>query len=431
MNKTLLVFLTISGLIPILPVNAADSSAATPNPANIRVVNCDEPVKSKKRGICANRLSAADFKSLAPGVSWFYNWHYKTDFVPPSDTNIEFLPMAWGNRNEDFSGLKSYLSSVSKKPSYVLALNEPNLKGQAFINPEATASAYRKIKEVADQFNIPVVGPHMAIGSADKDSIKAMDPIENKTLTYTFMMPFLKAFNFYMKDTVIPATAIHSYGDIGELKWATKSLHDEFKKPVWVTEYAFWKANGVQGAVDYLIQATDFLERSPYVQGYAWFKERAKDNPKISLLDPNSSELTPLGKAYVSLPPHDADLYYRIPGRLQAENYVTFAGDDFEIKQTNDSEGGNFQMISNRANATIDYNIQVDQAGTYTLNFRAAGWPGKIEILSGDQVIGSVTTTDKKWNNAQTQVQLSAGPQTLRLRFSTSMQFVNWIEFSK
>jgi hypothetical protein len=66
---------------------------------------------------------------------------------------------------------------------------------------------------------------------------------------------------------------------------------------------------------EYLIQATDFLERTPYVAGYAWFKERVGDNPKISILAPEPGKLTPLGETYVNLPPHEADLYYRIPGQ--------------------------------------------------------------------------------------------------------------------
>src|ERR1043165_10050756 len=58
------------------------------DPPGIRVVACDAKVPSKKRGICANKLSAEDFRAFAPAVTWYYNWHYKTDHVPPSDVKM-------------------------------------------------------------------------------------------------------------------------------------------------------------------------------------------------------------------------------------------------------------------------------------------------------------------------------------------------------
>ncbi|MBE7159383.1 MAG: hypothetical protein INR62_13290, partial [Rhodospirillales bacterium] len=71
------------------------------------------------------------------------------------------------------------------------------------------------------------------------------------------------------------------------------------------------------------MQATQLLERSPNVAGYAWFKERVDKNPAISLFTKTQGELTPIGQAYVHMPVHDANVYYRLPGRLQAESYVT------------------------------------------------------------------------------------------------------------
>jgi hypothetical protein len=277
--------------------------------APIRVVNCGEKVASKKRGICMNKMSPEDFRALAPGVTWYYNWHFKTDILPPAGVNMTFIPMVWGNRADALSGLRDVIASANPKPPVVFAVNEPNLRGQAFITPQVTAEVFKKVKTIADGFKIPVVGPHMAIGSGADASIKAMDPIEKKEVTYTFMTPFLKAFFHFMGATKVDAIGVHSYGNIGELKWAASEVFKQFKRPVWVTEYAQWNVKNLEEARDYLIEATDFLERSPNVQGYAWFKDRANDNPKISLLERQSGKLSILGEAYVALPPHDADLY--------------------------------------------------------------------------------------------------------------------------
>jgi len=391
----------------------------------IRIFNCDQKVQSHKRGICENHLSADDFRAIAPGVSWYYNWHFKTDDIPPSDAPMEYLPMAWGNRPESVNGLDDYLRSVSKKPRVVLAINEPNLKGQAFITPQITAELYTKIKAVADKYQLPVVGPNMSLGSATNDSIKTMDPIENKEVTYTFMVPFLKAFFFYLQDKQVAALSVHTYGSIGELKWAVDSMHKEFNCPIWVTEYAEWKAGSPKDERDFLIQATDFLERTPYVQGYAWFKERVNDNQKISLLAKESGKLTELGQTYVDLPTHDADVYYRLPGKLPAGNYVTIDKADVMANSRN-----SLLINTKEAGATADYNLQVDNAGDYKLALTVFG-TGKVEILEKDQVFGSIDSTGSEVQTVATTVTLPGGAQTLRLRFSANGMIVSALEFTK
>jgi hypothetical protein len=265
----------------------------------------------------------------------------------------------------------------------------------------------------------------MSLGSPTDSSITALDPLENKQVTYTFMIPFLKAFDFFLGDLKPPALGLHTYGSIGEMKWAVESMHKEFNCPIWVTEYAEWHASDDNAERDYLIQATDFLERTPYVQGYAWFKERA-DNTKISLLEQEPGKLTPLGEAYVSLPVHDTNLYYRIPGKLAAGKYVAL--DQADILSNSHTD---LLVTSNAAGASADYNIQVDAAGGYKLSLRVLG-TGKIDVMEKDQVIASTTAGDS--SDVQTldiPAQLPAGPQTLRLRFGGSGMIMSSIEFTK
>jgi len=398
----------------------ADDASGTPA---IRIFNCDQKVQSHKRGICENKMSEADFRAFAPAVSWYYNWHYKTDDLPPSDVSMDFMPMAWGNRPEDLEGLDTYLSSAAKMPRVVMAINEPNLKGQAFISPQVTADLYKKIKDIADKYHVSVMGPNMSLGSPADGSIKAMDPVENKEMTYTFMVPFLKAFFYYTGDTEVPAIGMHSYGSIGELKWAVDLLHKTFNRPVWVTEYAEYHAGTTQEAREYLIQATDFLERTPYVQGYAWFKERA-NNDKISLLTPQPGQLTDLGQAYVDMPCHDADVYYRIPGKLPAGNYVSFDKSDIMATAHND-----LLISATAADATVDYNIQVDTAGPYKVGLRLLG-TGKVDLLEKDQVIASVDANATEVQTVETSASLPTGPQTLRVRMASGI-ILSSIEFTK
>lgn len=180
----------------------------------------------------------------------------------------------------------------------------------------------------------------------------------------------------------------------------------------------------------YLIQTVDFMERSPYVAGYAFFKERVKGRPKISLLADEPGKLTPLGEAYVSMPVHEADLYYRIPGRLQAENYVRI--DKMEIWASTDTDGF-AQMASLEPGALLTYNVQVDKMGTYTLKFRMTGEPGQVDVLKEDKVLASVPSTanPNEWHTVATTIPLSIGAQTLHVRLGSKGQVINWIGFTK
>lgn len=387
------------------------------------MVAADAVVKSKKRGVCANKLLNADFRVLAPTVSWWYNWFYSSPDIVPAGVSMEYLPMAWGDRADDLQGLEKYLAA-GHRPTAVLALNEPNLKGQAFISPEKTANQYRRIKAIADKYKLPVVGPHMALGSAKEDSITAVDPFEGKETTYTWFIPFVRAFLHFAKPTPVYGSALHTYGELGEMKWAVDTMHKEFNRPVWITEFNRWKGEDRDRLV-YLVQATDFLERTPYVERYAWFKERAEGgDAKYGLLGKAPGQLTPLGKAYVGLPVHDADLYYRIPGKLQAGRYVAMSSSDMWP-----DEPGMTHMVATDNAATLDYNLYVPQTGRYKITFHAGG-TGQIAVMLGERAIGA-TPVDAPGGvtTASTSVLLEAGTKKLSIRLANKGQSLYWIQF--
>lgn len=413
-------------LCSLLAVGSMASAAegAKPKP---RIVDCDEQVQSRKRGICLNKFDDADFKVVAPGVSWWYNWYHDWK-TPPSGVAMEFIPMVWGSGAERMTGLEKYLAA-GHKPRAVFAINEPNLKGQAFITPEETATAFTRIAEIAGRYKIEVVGPHMAIGSAPDASITAEDPIEKKSMTYGFMNPYLKAFLHYTDKakTEVPAMGVHSYKDLGELKWVVDMMYKEFKRPVWVTEYAWWNAPNEKAARDYLIQATDFLERHPHVAGYAWFKERS-DRKVISLLTPKSGELSTLGEAYVAMPVHDADVFYRIPGTLQAENYTAIEAAD--LKDTDDADGF-LHLVSGGNKTSADYQVQVDKAGQFAVVFRVSGKKDdRLTLSANGRDLATVRLADGGWQSVGALIDLPKGLQRLHLAIAAKGVEVNWIGFS-
>lgn len=391
--------------------------------AEPQVVDCDAPVQSRKRGIAANSLSAADFKALAPGASWYYNWS-TTPLTKPADVTMDFLPMVWNGASGSQSALSSYLAA-GNRPWRVLALNEPNLRGQAFMSPSNSAVTFKQVRTICDPYNIPVIGPHMAIGSATGDSITAYDPIQGSNVTYTFQEPFIDAFLYYCGATPPAGMATHSYGGYGEITWITGLMHTDYPtQKIWLTEFCLWDTTSDAQALATLIPAVDYCERTPWIEGYSWFMSRFS-NPYNSLLG-DSGVLTPAGQAYVQMPVHDPDLYYRIPGRLQAERYVTM--NQMSIASTTDVDGL-ADMTAAAAGASVDYNIQVDSAGDYPLSFRVAGAIGQIKIYEGGTLLGTAQNAQTGWSTVSTTVPLSAGTQTLHVVLASSSQRLNWTDF--
>ena len=420
---------------PSTSVTAPPAPVTTPPPAHTMatpppivapsttgdtIVDTTQRVQATKRGICENHMSQEDFIAVGKGVSWFYNWAANSSDQPPESAHMHFIPMAWGHGGDP----GAIAGALGLRPPVVLALNEPNLKGQAFLPPQDAAEFYLKVKQSADAQHIPVVGPNMALGSATGDSITAVDPVTKQKTTYTSMKAYLEAYFHYIKPGEMPAgIGVHSYGGMGDLKGAVAVAYEVTHKPVWVTEFAWWDAKSPDDEVNYLRQAVEFLENSSQVAGYAWFMNRAGKNPKISILDTASGKLTPLGQEYVKLPSHSMHVFYRVPGVLDAGKYVR--NENMTLEDTSDADG-DFDMVS-RGMGWVAYNIFVDVPGTYVLRLRVSGAPGKLAVVQNGEVIGTADTKELGWHTVETTVKLAAGKQTLRV--DCNGQALHSIEF--
>ena len=398
--------------------------------AQIQIVNCDAPVQSRKRGIACNTMSAADFEAIAPGVSWYYNWG-ATPLTVPADVNIQFIPMAWNGASSFQTQISSYLAA-GNRPSVVFALNEPNLEGQAFMTPSNSAITFEQVNAICSNYDIPVIAPHMAEGSAANQSITAYDPIQMSNVTYTYETPYIAAFEYYCGSTVPAGMSDHSYGGYGDLTYWIGQMHTDYPtQTVWVTEFngsGDGQTNDDATVIANMIPTVDYLERTPWIQGYSWFMSRISGDPHNSLLSSTSGVLTAAGQAYVQMPVHETNLFYSIPGQLQACRYVTQT--NMTIAPTTDTSGL-ADMVLGGAGATLDYNISVASPGNYTLNFRVFS-VGAIDIYEGGTLLGSVTPTQAGWSTvSSTTITLPAGTQTLHLDLlaTKGTERLNWIQF--
>jgi hypothetical protein len=385
------------------------------------------PTASRKRGVCYNRLTLADLTELRPGVSWMYNWHFDTEAAlrAPS-AGIAYYPMVWGAAKGSLEGFEQ-LAAGGFVPEYVLALNEPNLKGQAFLTPEDAAKYFLAIRRVADKYQIRTVGPHMALGSHRGSSITAFDPIEGKDTTYTYMVPYLKAFLHFVGDTnKVDAIAVHSYGNIGELRWMVGMLAETCQKPVWVTEFNWWGARDERQALEYLVEAVDLLERSPHVEKYAWFKADMGDG-KNSLLS-SSGQLTALGKAYVRMPAIEPDAWHPVPGRLEGEACVRLKGTRVTL---GGEEDGFLDVLLQKADGWLEFQVDVAAAATRTLSVRISDADAiGISVDGGPAAsVPAPTPSASPYQTAHVPLALSGGHHTLRITAAKPGTRVNWISW--
>ena len=275
---------------------------------------------SPKRGIGFNDIAPADLAALKTGVSWAYNWGVATpDSLRTTEgAGIEFVPMAWGPQQ----GFRDHLEAVLRsgpKPPAVLGLNEPNLRGQAFLSPSGAAKAFEALSAQCRRHGVRLVAPNMALGTPEADSWRDIGPNGVETV-YTSMFPYLDAFRRRLAaDGAAPPAAlgVHVYGNIWELRWVLGELDRKYPGvPIWVTEFNYSGAGGEGEALDYMAQAVDALERATNVERYAWFKADLGAD-RHSLIAPGGG-LTALGRLYAAMPHPDPARWDPWPGVVKA-----------------------------------------------------------------------------------------------------------------
>ncbi|WP_206424246.1 carbohydrate-binding protein [Cohnella candidum] len=121
-----------------------------------------------------------------------------------------------------------------------------------------------------------------------------------------------------------------------------------------------------------------------------------------------------------------------IPGKIEAENYSAMNG--IQTETTSDSDGGlNVGWID--AGDWMDYSVNVQTAGSYTVEYRVASpnATGQIQLRSGANTLATTTVPNtggwQTWQTVTATVNLSAGQQTLRIYAGGGGFNINWINF--
>lgn len=265
----------------------------TDNPSSVE--------KSEKRGLAYNLTDVDDFNALKSGVSWWYNWYFKTNAPAKyyDSYEMEFIPMLWGkNSSNDYLEVIDFILD-HEEIEYLLVLNEPNLTDQANLTPYEAAVEWVKYEKVISDLakknrTIYLVGPAMTWGTVTN----YWDPIVWLDDFYTVY----RSLNDN-REPKIDYLAFHWYDYGLEAQLARLK---KYGKKIWVTEMANWNSqiNTYEKQAEQMTLMVSLCENSEDVFRYAWFIGRGSypDTRNTYLLNQTAGELNDLGKLYISLP---------------------------------------------------------------------------------------------------------------------------------
>ena len=222
-------------------------------------------------------------------VHWTYNWSLNRPAdVPPG---VDWVPMIHKvNANISIEkSIEKARADLPQKPIALLGFNEPDQEKQANMTVEAALEAWPKLQEL----NLPLGSP---------SGVHADSP-----WMQSFMAEATK--RKYRIDFI----TVHWYGGprASELMTHLEKVARLYKLPLWITEFcpADWSAgktgknqHSEKDVLAFLKDALPRLERTNYLQRYAWYTSAPGNSPTgCSALFDAEGNLTKIGEAYASI----------------------------------------------------------------------------------------------------------------------------------
>jgi len=248
------------------------------------------PAAAQKAGIGAwenSQYTIIRWIEGAPSLGWYYNW--RTDQMysrSRTRRDVEFVPMIHGAKDVN----KRIRSDLPVRA--LLGFNEPDGGSgdhQAKMSVEKAVQLWPKLERYGLRLGSPATTQGQTLGRNSWQR-RFMNQVEKEGLRVDFM-------------------AVHYYsntGDVGEFRKWLQSVYREYRRPIWVTEFAQidWRrphAASYEQNARFIQKSMMMMEKLPFVERYAWFaanpypwKGRA---PKINLVEDNLSP-TPVGQAF-------------------------------------------------------------------------------------------------------------------------------------
>ena len=289
------------------------------------------------------------------------------------------------------------------------------------MTPAQAAELWPAVVALAKELNMKIVSPALNYGTLDgyHDPVKWLDEF--------IAQPQVSADDFV-------AIALHCYMPAAGSVKNFIDMFEKYGKPIWLTEFCNGNSNNISEDTQlaYMCETINMLESHPNVQRYAWFMPRGSFNSRWhnNLLESAQPfGLTKLGKVFVNLSTADKDLYYKPGNVIPAEQYVSATGSVILEPST---DGGILDIARLTKGATVSYQLDIPQAGTYKLALRYLTYmDASISFqLDGAEVASKkIPNTSKEWATSSFEIELPAGKSTLTLTGTSGAHTrLNWLQ---
>lgn len=250
--------------------------------ANTLAKHKDSLINTSKKGIGTSRYNknskASGDKLNNLNLGWYYNWGVEEP--NPNYVDAEFVPMIWGAGSVNDSNLNKIKKGYEEgKYNYLLTFNEPDHKDQSNMTVQQAISLWPKLEALG----IPLSSPCPAFYSSGW-----LDEFMQEAKRLNYRVDFI---------------AVHCYQDfsVSGIENQMKRdildvIYEKYQLPIWVTEYgaidiSSWAGDGKynpncteKAAKKYIENCTKMLEKTGYVERYAWFldnfNETGNSRPK-------------------------------------------------------------------------------------------------------------------------------------------------------
>lgn len=389
--------------------------------------------RSPKRGVSENGFRfKAQLEVLAPGVGWYYTWGNTPQESLADYKDMDFIPMCW-NGNFNTEGIREFYRT-HPEVKYILGFNEPNFPyPQANMTPDEAAAKWPEVLAIAKEFGLEVVAPAL------NHSPGEWQPV-----------PWMDRFIELVGKDAFDYLAIHSYGGAGVMRDLAEQMHERYGKDVWVTEFCYWPGESGYVApatqIASMIDHVTWLEKTPWIKRYAWFKATGNydsaNSANYGLMKPGKGddprELTEQGYVYVYMTDFNPDVYHPTGTVFPATEYIN--SDKISLGKSSCTEvGWPIEVTRFDTGASLDYQIDVPAADTYTLRIIASGQGEPVRFdpciavygVNADGTDGELLAESKRFalsGNDSTYtatnftLSLKAGKQTIRLKDAAPYQ---------
>jgi hypothetical protein len=249
----------------VVPAVASSSvkPAAAPAPSTHAAAPASTPastggssgaVSTGKRGLPYNDGSLLSrFLGAGSKVSWAYNWGQTDD----SGVALEFVPMLWGLKDGfPDSWSANAQKAISAGSKCLLSFNEPDLGSQSDMTPAAAA-----------QQHIAHMNPFS--GKARIGSPAITNAVGNG-VGINWMQQF---FDACAGQCAVDFIAIHIYGvDTNTFLSHALDVYNAFKKPVWITEFAFSGSDdSIKSQLETVIDQIETNSTFSFIERFSYF----------------------------------------------------------------------------------------------------------------------------------------------------------------